>query len=412
MGMLGGRFVYWRSTVMNRIGILGNGVSAITAIREIRKADQDVPIDVFTDERHEYYPRPKLIDFIKGDVTESSIIQYDKDWYQSQGVNLHLSEAATDVVLDSRSVLTQRSTYIGYDRILLAVGSLPFVPPIHGADKKNVHVLRTLDDAIAIKEATAGSGREIIIGGGILGIEVAAAIRHAGGEPIVISNIGTLLPAQLDQGASNVLHQRLQHMGLSVLMGFACDQVLGHELATGVQSTKGDKVKGDLVIVAAGIRPNVQIAKNLGLTIGKGRGIVVDEHMQTSERAIFAAGDCTEWKGICWGIIPVALETAKVAAQNMIDYGSATYDGTTPSNTLQVAGIDLSSIGEFNPRSSEYEAIVEADEEAGTYFKAVVKDNTVVGGISLGDRRVALKLRKLVRDKVDISDERRSIFEV
>ncbi|MDF1539934.1 MAG: FAD-dependent oxidoreductase [Candidatus Thorarchaeota archaeon] len=397
---------------MKKIAILGNGVTAVTAIRDIRRLDEEVPIDVFSDEKYPYYPRPKLIDFIRGEMDEKQVIQYDNDWYESKGVNLRLGEAVHDIIPASRSVLTQKDTYIGYDRILLAVGSHPFIPPIHGTEKKNVHVLRTLDDAKDIKEAIQGTGREIIVGGGILGIELAGAIRKAGGEPIVISNIGTLLPAQLDQGASNILMSNLQKMGMSVLMGFNCKQVQGHEMATGVVSTEGDKVKGDLVVIAAGVRANTKLALDAGLKIGSGRAIFVDEHMQTSERGIYAAGDCTEWKGICWGIIPVAIETAKIAAQNIVEEDSASYEGTTPSNTLQVVGIDLTSIGEYNPQSTEYESIVMANAEEGTYYKAVMKDHVLVGGISLGNKKVAMKLRRLIREGVDISDQRREIFEV
>ncbi|MHA2424612.1 MAG: NAD(P)/FAD-dependent oxidoreductase [Candidatus Thorarchaeota archaeon] len=397
---------------MNKIAILGNGVSSVTAIRELRRLDEEVPIEVFSDEKHAYYPRPKLIDFIRGDMDEKQVIQYDTDWYENKGVKLRLDEAVHDIIPASRSVLTQKETYIGYDRILMAVGSHPFVPPIHGTEKKNVHVLRTLDDASDIKEAVKGTGREIIIGGGILGIELAAAIKADGGEPIVINNIGTLLPTQLDQGASNILMSSLQKIGISVLTGFSCKQIQGHEVATGIVSDQGDKVKGDLVVIAAGIRANTKIAKDAGLEIGPGKAIKVDKHMQTSERGIYAAGDCMEWDGICWGIIPVAIETAKIAAQNMVNEGSATYKGTTPSNTLQVAGIELTSVGLFNPRSTEYESIVLADSEEGTYYKAVTKDHVIVGGIALGNKKVAFKLRKLIRDKTDISDQRRTIFEV
>ncbi|MFW9907295.1 MAG: NAD(P)/FAD-dependent oxidoreductase [Candidatus Thorarchaeota archaeon] len=397
---------------MKNVAIIGNGMAAVTAIREIRSFDEDIPIDVFTEEHYTYYPRPKLIDYIRGDLDEDKVIQYDANWYSEKLVNLHLSEKVHDIIPDSRSVLTKTNTYIGYDRILLAMGSRPFVPPIHGTEKKNVHVLRTLDDAVDIREAVKGTGREIIIGGGILGIELAAAIKHSGGDPIVISNIGTLLPAQLDQGASNVLMSSLQRMGISVLLGFSCSQVLGHELATGVMSDKGDKVKGDLIIIAAGIRANTQIAKDAGLEIGPGKAILVDKYMQTSKRGIYAAGDCTEWNGICWGIIPVAIDTAKIAAQNMINEGSAIYEGTTPSNTLQVASIDLTSIGLFEPKSTEYESIVMSRSEEGTYYKAVMKDHVVVGGISLGNRKVAMKLRKLIREKTDVSDVRHEIFEV
>ncbi len=397
---------------MKKVAIIGNGVSAVTAVRDLRNADSELIIDVFAEEEYAYYPKPRLIDFIRGDIEKKEVIQYDSSWYEKQNVNLRLSEPAVDIEPKSGSVLTKNGTYFGYDSIFLAVGSNPFVPPFHGKEKGNVYTLRSISDAFDIKEATKGSGREIIIGGGILGIELAAAIRHSGGEPIVISNIGTLLPAQLDHGASQILMERLQKMGISVLLGFSTTQIIGHEVTTGVMSSDGDKVKGDLVVIATGIRPNTSIATNAGIEIGKGRGILVNEYMQTSEPNVFAAGDCTEWKGICWGIIPVAIDTAKVAASNMIELGSAKYEGTTPSNTLQVAGIDLTSIGQFNPQSTEYESIVMSDSEEGTYYKAVMKDHVVVGGIALGNRKVAMKLRKLIREGTDVSDQRKEIFEV
>ncbi len=396
---------------MKKIAILGNGIAAVTAIREIRGLGADMEIDVFTEEAYGYYPKPRLVDYIRGDIPKENVVQYNAAWYEKQDVTLHLSEPVVDIVPSSGSVLTNAGTYFGYENILLAIGSHPFVPPIHGTEKKNVHTLKSLDDATAIKEAVKGSGREIIVGGGILGIELAAAIRKSGGEPIVISNIGTLLPAQLDQGASQILMEHLQRMGITVLLGFSCSQVLGHEVATGVVSDKGDKVKGDLVVISTGIRPNTKIATSAGLETGKARGILVNEHMQTSSPTVFAAGDCTEWKGVCWGIIPVAMDTAKIAARNIVDLGSATYEGTTPSNTLKVAGIDLTSVGNFNPQSTEFESIVMADHEAGTYYKAVMKDYVVVGGIALGNKKVAMKLRRLIRDKTDVSDIRKEIFD-
>jgi nitrite reductase (NADH) large subunit len=397
---------------MKHIGIVGNGVSAVTAIREIRTRDSNVLIDVFSDEGHLYYPRPRLIDFVRDWLGEEEVIQYDIDWYKKMNVNLHLGEKVVDIVPSSKSILTELNSYFNYDELLLAVGSYPFVPPFHGIDRKGVFTMRTIDDAYGIRDAVKGAGREIIVGGGILGIELAAAIKASGGEPIVISNITTLLPDQLDQGASHLLHKMLEKMGLSVLLGFNCEKVLGHEFATGIESSIGDKVKGDMVVIATGVRPNTKLAENSGLEVGKGRGFVVDEHMQTSEPGIFAAGDCIEWEGESLGIIPVAIESAKVAAQNMLELGSVKYEGTTPSNTLKVAGIDLTSIGIFNPQSPEYDVILSVDEGEGTYFKAVLKENQIVGGIALGDRRVAVKIRRLVLDKTDISDSRRVIFEV
>ncbi|TFG14483.1 NAD(P)/FAD-dependent oxidoreductase [Candidatus Thorarchaeota archaeon] len=397
---------------MDRIGIIGNGVAAVTAIREIRSKNRDVAIDVFSDEKYTYYPRPKLIEYIAGRISKDEVIQYGHEWYDEYDVNLHLAEPVIEVIPSSLSILTEKQSYFNYDNILIAVGSHPFVPPIRGVEKERVHILRTLDDAIDISNSVDGAGREIIVGGGILGIELAAAMKAAGGNPIVISNISTLLPAQLDQGASNILLKRLGNMGITALLGFTCTEVTGPGHATGVVSTEGDKVKGDMVVMTTGIRPNTHLARQANIAVGPGKGILVDEYMQTTSDSIYAAGDCTEWKGICWGIIPVALETAKIAAINIMAHGSKKYDGTTPSNTLQVAGINLTSIGEFNPQSPEYESITSANESEGTYFKAVLKDDVMVGGISLGDRKVALKIRRMIRTKEIVKDKKKEIFDV
>lgn len=391
------------------IGIIGNGVTAVTATREIARMDPSVKIDIFTDERHAYYPRPRLIDFIAGRASEKDIIQYDQDWYEKHGADLHRSEAAVRVDPQTRSIFCHSSTHSGYDAVLVGVGSYPFVPPIQGMDKQGVYVLRTLDDAITVRDRVSASGQVIVVGGGILGVELAAAVKDSGHEPIVVTNIDTLLPAQLDRNASDLLMKRLEKMGIRVLLNFTCKQVMGTNHASGVMSTSGETIAGDMVVGATGVKPNVELAKATGIGIGK--GIIVDERMQTSVPGVFAAGDCVEWKGMYYGIIPVALDTAKIAARNMLKPGSAKYEGTIPSNTLQVAGIDLTSMGVFNPQTPEYESFARVDAQKGTYLKIVSKSGIAVGGIAFGDRRFAMKLRGLVTNHRDISNLKNMIFE-
>lgn len=388
---------------MKKLAIVGNGTAAITAVREFGRMETKVEIDVFSDEEYSYYPRPKIIDYLAGSVSEKDIIQYHPEWYQTHNAHLHLDEEVERLDCRAMRLKTASDTYYGYDRILIAVGSHPWVPPIHGVDKKNVHTLRTLGDAVRIRKAVEKTDRQIIIGGGILGIETAAALEEIGGNTLTISHIDTLLPKQLDSAASSILLKRLDNMGLDVLMGFQCVRIVGNDDEITLVSSRDNEVKGNMAILATGVRPNIELAKAAGLNCH--HGIIVDPHMQTSENDIFAAGDCTEWQGVSWGIIPVALDTGKVAARNMVDLGSTHYSGTTPRNTLKVAGIDLTSVGIFKPKSPEYESVVQVDEDAGTYFKAVLKDHIVVGGIALGNRKVALKLQRLLstRQKVDSS---------
>ena len=392
-----------------RIAIIGNGVAATSAIRELQSQDADLKIDVSTDERHPYYPRPHLIDYVRGTRTEEEVIKYDVDWYEDQDVSLHLSSPAHKIRTDKMSLEAGEREIEGFDQFLLSVGCVPFIPPIKGIEKKQVHVLRTLDDAIDIKEAVKGAGREIVVGGGILGIELAAAIKAVGGDPIIITNIDTLLPVQLDSGASSILRDHLEKMGISVYLGFTVQGIAGDENAEGVVSSVGDTISGDLVIVATGVRSNTNLARQSGLQVK--RGVDVDDYMQTSVKNIFAAGDCAEWNNTWYGIIPWALITSRIAARNMVNLGSAKFEGITPSNTLQVAGIDLTSIGLIHVQSPEFESIVSVDRQAGTYYKAVVKDNQVVGGISLGNRKVAMKLRGLISRGTDVLDTKKTVFD-
>ncbi|MHA2040947.1 MAG: NAD(P)/FAD-dependent oxidoreductase [Candidatus Thorarchaeota archaeon] len=326
---------------MTKVGIIGNGVAATSAIRELKTRDSSIEIDVFGDERHAYYPKPSLMEYVGGLRTQEEVIRYNQDWYENQGVNLHLATPVTHIDAGIRALTTPSKIFTGYDALLLAVGSYPFVPPFEGLEKKNVHVLRTFDDAIDIKESVAGAGREIIVGGGILGIELAAGIKKIGGDPIVVTNVDRLLPIQLDGGASEILRMHLEKMGVTSLMGFTCTGVLGDDAAEGVISSAGDSIDGDLIVIATGVRSNVELARRSNLAIR--RGIEVDRFMQTSAPRIYAAGDCAECEGEWYGIIPWALETSKIAARNMIDHGSARFKGITAANTLKVAGIDLTS---------------------------------------------------------------------
>jgi nitrite reductase (NADH) large subunit len=393
---------------MTRVGIIGNGVAATTAVREIRSKDQTLEIDVFTDERHPYYPRPNLIDLIANRRTVKETIRHDLDWYEKNNVDLFLSTPVFQIDTKKKRIITSGEDYGDYDSLLLAVGCRPFIPPFEGLDKNNVHVIRTLDDALDIREAVKGAGREIIIGGGILGIEMAAAMKEVGGDPIVVDYENRLLPIQLDDQGSQVLARQIEKKGIQILTGFECRAITGDEDAAGIVSKQGDEIKGDLVVIATGVRSNTIIAKNSGIDFH--HGITVDDYMQTSTKGIFAAGDCMEWNDEWYGIIPWASATSRIAAQNMIEFGSAKFEGITPSNQLQVAGIDLTSIGAVHPESPEYETHVSVDMENGKYYKAILKDGIMVGGIALGSRKVALKLRSLIMKGEKVEDHE-SIFE-
>ncbi|MFW9982320.1 MAG: NAD(P)/FAD-dependent oxidoreductase, partial [Candidatus Thorarchaeota archaeon] len=366
--------------------------------------------DVFTDERHPYYPRPNLIDLVANRRTVKETIRHDLDWYEENDVDLFLSTPVFQIDAEKKRVMSTSEDYGDYDSILIAIGCRPFIPPFEGLHKNNVHVIRTLDDALDIREAVKGAGREIIIGGGILGIELAAAMKEVGGDPIVVDYADRLLPIQLDDQGSKILTNQIEKKGIQALFGFECKGITGEEDAAGIISKQGDEIKGDLIVIATGVRSNTIIAKNSGIDFH--HGITVDDYMQTSAPGIFAAGDCMEWNNQWYGIIPWATATSRIAAQNMLDFGSAKFEGITPSNQLQVAGIDLTSIGLVHPESPEYESVVSVDMEEGRYFKVVLKDHIPVGGIALGSRKVAMALRSAIMKGETVSNVEENLFSI
>ncbi len=377
-----------------RVGIVGNGVAAVTAATEILRLDPSAEIHIFSGEPRGYYQRPRLIELLAGRANIDGVIRYGPEWYESRGIHLHLGVRVTRLDRERKELATDTGGPMGFDRVLIATGGLPFVPPIEGTDKKGIFTIRTLDDAIAIREWTEEHRKVLVVGAGVLGIEVAAALGDTGCDVTVVSHINRVLDVQLDEGASKVMVALLKRRGLKVALNFACRAMLGDGSVSGALSTDGKTLDGESVVVATGVRPDATLARDAGLEIA--HGIVIDDFAQTSASGIFAAGDCVEWNGVCLGIIPVALNTARVAAQNIVEHGSVRYSGTTPVNALKVAGIDMMSIGDVHVTDNA-EILTHSDADEGLYYKAVLRNGRVIGAIVIGNPTLARRLSRLVR---------------
>ena len=238
---------------------------------------------------------------------------------------------------------------MAYDRLLLANGSHPNIPPFAGTDKEGVFSLRTLADALTIREYARNVGQAVIIGGGLLGLEAARGLSVLGPKVTVVEFFSRLLPRQLEPQAADVLQKLIEAMGISVVIEAATEAILGGAV-TGIRLNGGREIAAEQVLISAGIRSNIQLAQDAGIQIN--RGVMVDDRMQTSAPHVWAAGDVAEFDGRTWGIVIAAAEQARVAAANMIadvTHAPATYVDIVPSNTLKVVGIDLTSIGLVNP---------------------------------------------------------------
>jgi nitrite reductase (NADH) large subunit len=389
--------------------IIGNGVSGITSAELIRERDIESEITVITEEKYPYYARPQLIEFLAGNIKKEEIFFYTDEWYKSKNINVILEERVLRIDIAKKEVETDKGKY-NYDKLLLASGAKPQIPPLENVNVEGVFTLRNLDDALNILSYIEGKETVILLGCGLLGLETGRALYQRGLKIIGLEFFPRLLPRQLDDEGSKVLQNIIQSkFGFSFYLGVKAKKVLkNNEKFVGIELEDDRIIHGDLLIISAGIIPKVEFAKNSGINVNK--GIVVNDYMETNVEGIFAVGDCVEHQGRIYGIIPACLDQAKVAVENIMDR-KVEYKGTIPLNSLKVTGVDLTSIGEINPEGEGYEVKVYKDKE-GFYRKLVLKDDKLVGAILLGDKRKYVnKIVGLIKRQETIEDKEKLLYE-
>jgi len=383
-----------------RIIIVGNNVAGTTLAKALRDADANVEIDVLTEESTPYYPRPKLIDYLEGKVQEKDMLFYPLEWYDKNRLKLMLNSKVERIDPAAKKILVKGS-WVSYDRLVLATGSRSFVPPFKGLPKNSVFTLRTIEDAKRIKEAGAKSKHVIVIGGGLLGLEsargVCTSFPHL--RVTILEYAEHLLMRQLDHEGADILQGWIEGTGANIVTKAETDEILGDGSVTGVKLKDGRVIDGDMVIISAGTRSNMELAKEAGIKINK--GIVVDSSLRTSVPDIFAVGDVTEFNGQVWAMIPPALDQARVAAKKILGQPGPDYAGTIPSNTLKVSGFDLTSVGTVRsahePPTPGFEEIRAVTPDHKIYKKFVIQDGKMVGAILLGTKKEAPKVTNIIK---------------
>ncbi|MBN1933122.1 MAG: NAD(P)/FAD-dependent oxidoreductase [Anaerolineae bacterium] len=387
---------------MSQYVIVGNGIAGITAAQAILRADPSAGVHIFGAEPHLYYRRPMLWQYIAGEIEEQALYFRPRTWYETRGIHLHLDVRVIEIDRAAHRLTLADNSIVSYDRLLLATGGRPFLPPMAGSDKAGVYCLRTLKDAQAIKSRAAQVRNAIIIGGGLLGLETARSILSPDRQVTVLEFMPHLLPRQLDAAGADVLQGLLARMGLRIITSAITDEILGGDSATGVRLKDGRTIDGELIVVSAGIRSRTELAQAVQLEVN--RGIVVNEYLQTGDPDIWAAGDAAEFKGIVHGIIPAAIEQANVAAANMVEPGSKRYSGTIPSTTLKVVGIDLTCLGNSSALGEGGFTVLNwADREQGVFKKLVLHEGRVTGAILIGDTGDTRVAQQLIESGADIS---------
>ncbi len=384
-----------------KIVIVGNNVAGTTLAKALRDADAIAEIEIYTEEPIPYYPRPKLIDYLEGKVQDKDMLFYPPEWYEKNRLGLHLGSKVDKIDTADKKILA-KGAWTPYDALVLATGSSAFVPPFKGLPKKNVFTLRTMQDAKNIKETAARSKHAIVIGGGLLGLESARGVCSSNPHlnVTILEYAEHLLMRQLDHEGADILQAWIEGTGAEVVTQAETEEILGQDSVTGVRLKDGRVIEGDTVIISAGARPNLTLAKDAGLKVN--RGIVVDSSLRTSDPSIFAIGDVSEFNGQVWAMIPPAIDQARVAAKKILGQPGPDYKGTVPSNTLKVTGLDLTSVGTVRsahePPEPGYEEIRAVTPDRKVYKKFVIKDGKMVGAILLGTKKEAMKVIKIVKD--------------
>lgn len=391
-----------------RLIVIGNGMAGIRTVEELLKIAPDAyDVTVFGAEPHCNYNRILLSPVLAGEKTLNDIILNDDDWYASNGITLHKGRKVVAIDRRRRLVRTEDGLEAGYDRLLLATGSMPFMLPVPGRDLPGVIGFRDIRDVELMLEASQKYRHAIVIGGGLLGLEAANGLKKRGMAVTVVHLLDTLMERQLDKPAADLLKRALEDSGLDFRMEAQTKAILGHDRVTGVRFKDGSETPADLVVMAVGIRPNVDLAKSAGIHCE--RGILVNDTLQTFDPRIYAVGECVQHRKQLFGLVAPLFEQAKVCANHLAEYGIARYEGSVTSTKLKVTGIDLFSAGEFQGGNG-YEELLFQDPARGIYKKLVVESNRIKGAVLYGDTGDGAWYFQLMRDGTDISAFRENIL--
>lgn len=375
-----------------RFVIVGGGVAGITAALELANRGSS-KIAVFSDETYPYYYRPQLTEFLAGGITLERLLRRDLAWYKGRGIDVHLGRSVTRIEPDAKTITLVDGTRVEYDKLLLATGSVPFVPPLKGVDKSGVFTWRTLADTLELEQVASACRKTIVLGGGLLGLEAARGLLGFCGDVTVLEFFPRLLPRQLDVEGATVLQRFVESLGIRAIVGAQAEEIMGDHAVRGLRLKDGQEFSAGMILVASGVRCQASLAQAAGLAVD--RGIVVDEHMATSAPDIYAAGDAAIFKGYSWAIAPIAQAQGRIAAANMA--GDATvYDVVVPSTTLKVVGIDVSSVGLVNPETDDYIEIRVIEADANSYKKIVLHEGKIVGSIVINNKVLAKSLENRI----------------
>jgi len=387
--------------------IIGNSAAAIGAVEGIRQVDREGTITVISDEPYHTYSRPLISYWLAGKVAEDKMIYRERNFYEINAVHAVLGNRAEKINFQSRRVVLGDGTDISYDKLLVATGGKPIVPPMEGLDKKGIYSFIKFDDVKEIEQAVAaGKKNAVVIGAGLIGLKAGEALVKLNVDVTVVELADCVLPAILDEQAGIMVQDYLENCGMKFELNTTVSKIQGGADVSGVTLQNGHDLKCDILVIAIGVHPNTGLVMDTDVQVN--RGIVVNEKMETSVAGVYAAGDVSEGFDIVYGtnrvlpLLPNAYQQGEVAGRNMAG-AETVFAGGLAMNAIGFSELPMLTAGIIKPDSDEFEVLASADPETKSYRKVVLRNNCIVGYICLNKIDRAGILTGLIKDKTDIS---------
>ncbi|KQV90744.1 hypothetical protein ASD15_01310 [Massilia sp. Root351] len=388
--------------------VIGNGMAGMRTVEELHKLAPDLyDITVFGAEPYGNYNRILLSPVLAGEKTVDDIMLHTREWYESHNITLHAGDPVVHIDRRKRIVRAQSGKEVRYDRLLLATGSKPFIIPVPGHQLPGVIAFRDIQDVETMLEASRNHKHAVVIGGGLLGLEAANGLLRQGMQVTVVHVTDALMNQQLDKPAAQLLQKALENKGLNFMLNAQTAEIAGPDRVTSVRFKDGSEIPADLVVMTAGVRPNIALAKEAGLHCD--RAIVVDDTLQTYDPRVYAVGECVQHRSATFGLVAPIWEQARVCGAHLAGAGHRRYVQQTSPTRLKVTGVDLYSVGDFIGGEGS-EDLVLRDAKRGVYKRLVLKNGCITGAVLYGDVQDGPWYYDLIQNRTDITPIRQHLL--
>jgi nitrite reductase (NADH) large subunit len=391
-----------------RLVVVGNGMAGMRTVEELlARAPDRYEITVIGAEPHPNYSRILLSSTLAGEKAFDEIVLNPRSWYDERGIRLLAGTRVTAIDRSMQRVVLADGSAMPYDKLLLATGSRPVAPPLPGLGFANVRAFRDIADVDAMVDAAKAGGRAVVIGGGLLGLEAAWGLKRRGMAVALIHLMPTLMERQLDAAAGALLLRDLEGRGIDFVMGAQTEEIAGAQRAEAVLLADGRRLPADLVVLAVGVRPNIDLARAAKLDAN--RGVLVGDDMATSDPLVYAVGECIEHNGQVFGLVAPIWEQARVCGARLAGDTGAVYVPPPVFTSLKITGIDVFSAGALAAADDSEEEITLHDARGGLYKKVILRGDRIIGSLLYGDTADGPWHVELMRDKTEIAPIRDQI---